>query len=137
MDGVLATKGTGIVTSVASDSPDDWATVTNLKKKHYPRASSATMMLVFIMPSEKTLPAHLNMELIKELQIMIASAIFTPRAFSIILPPTDASTTVPKAYKIRLTKVAEINPEVLHHFVKGDQSHDDSILTAITVHLFA
>ncbi|KAF9357153.1 cytosolic leucyl tRNA synthetase [Mortierella sp. NVP85] len=33
MDGVLATKGTGVVTSVPSDSPDDYAAVTDLKKK--------------------------------------------------------------------------------------------------------
>ncbi|KAG0328097.1 cytosolic leucyl tRNA synthetase [Dissophora globulifera] len=33
MDGVLATKGTGVVTSVPSDSPDDFATLTDLKKK--------------------------------------------------------------------------------------------------------
>ncbi|KAG0054247.1 cytosolic leucyl tRNA synthetase [Gryganskiella cystojenkinii] len=33
MDGVLATKGTGVVTSVPSDSPDDFATVMDLKKK--------------------------------------------------------------------------------------------------------
>ncbi|KAG0196926.1 cytosolic leucyl tRNA synthetase [Mortierella sp. GBA30] len=33
MDGVLATKGTGVVTSVPSDSPDDYATVMDLKKK--------------------------------------------------------------------------------------------------------
>lgn len=33
MDTVLATKGTGVVTSVPSDSPDDFATVSDLKKK--------------------------------------------------------------------------------------------------------
>lgn len=33
MDSVLATKGTGVVTSVPSDSPDDYATVTDLAKK--------------------------------------------------------------------------------------------------------
>ncbi|KAF9209014.1 cytosolic leucyl tRNA synthetase [Haplosporangium sp. Z 27] len=33
MDGVLATKGTGVVTSVPSDSPDDYATIMDLKKK--------------------------------------------------------------------------------------------------------
>ncbi|PBL02679.1 argonaute-like protein [Armillaria gallica] len=110
---------------------------------------------MFILPSEKTLPARLNMELIKELQTTTAPAIFTPRAvydgrknlfaarelpfdganymeFSVTLPPTDASSRAPKAYKIRLTKVAEINPEVLHRFIKGDQSHDNSVLTAIT-----
>ncbi|TDL26973.1 leucyl-tRNA synthetase [Rickenella mellea] len=33
MDNVLATKGTGVVTSVPSDSPDDFATLTDLRKK--------------------------------------------------------------------------------------------------------
>ncbi|KAL3426611.1 leucyl-tRNA synthetase [Phlyctema vagabunda] len=33
MDTVLPTKGTGVVTSVPSDSPDDYATVTDLAKK--------------------------------------------------------------------------------------------------------
>ena len=33
MDSVLPTKGTGVVTSVPSDSPDDFATITDLAKK--------------------------------------------------------------------------------------------------------
>jgi len=33
MESVVATKGTGVVTSVPSDSPDDYATVTDLAKK--------------------------------------------------------------------------------------------------------
>ena len=33
MDNVLPTKGTGVVTSVPSDSPDDFATLTDLRKK--------------------------------------------------------------------------------------------------------
>ncbi|KAF9784634.1 hypothetical protein BJ322DRAFT_1204776 [Thelephora terrestris] len=33
MDGVLPTKGTGVVTSVPSDSPDDYATTSDLVKK--------------------------------------------------------------------------------------------------------
>ncbi|KAJ2785261.1 cytosolic leucyl tRNA synthetase [Coemansia interrupta] len=33
MDNVLATKGTGVVTSVPSDSPDDYAALRDLKKK--------------------------------------------------------------------------------------------------------
>ncbi|KAH7921139.1 leucyl-tRNA synthetase [Leucogyrophana mollusca] len=33
MDNVLATKGTGVVTSVPSDSPDDYATLIDLRKK--------------------------------------------------------------------------------------------------------
>lgn len=33
MEGVLATKGTGVVTSVPSDSPDDYQTLVDLRKK--------------------------------------------------------------------------------------------------------
>src|SRR5207248_10853607 len=33
MESILPTKGTGVVTSVPSDSPDDFATVTDLAKK--------------------------------------------------------------------------------------------------------
>ena len=33
MDGVLATKGTGVVTSVPSDSPDDYRTLMDLRAK--------------------------------------------------------------------------------------------------------
>ncbi|KAG6837428.1 hypothetical protein H0H93_009522 [Arthromyces matolae] len=89
-----------------------------------------------IFPSEKTLPARLNMDLIKELQLNVAPQIFTPRAvydgrknlfaarelpfggtdfkeFDVSLGPggADKGGKGPKVYKIRLTKVAEINPE--------------------------
>ena len=56
----------------------------------------------------------------------------------------------PKIYKIKLTEVARINPEcvsllighiilcrhnprVLDRFIKGQQSHDNTVLTAVTV----
>lgn len=38
----------------------------------------------------------------------------------------------PKIYKVKLTKVAEINPVVLQRFIEGQQSHDNTVLTAIT-----
>ncbi|KIJ08186.1 hypothetical protein PAXINDRAFT_18658 [Paxillus involutus ATCC 200175] len=38
----------------------------------------------------------------------------------------------PKVYKIRLTKVATINPEVLQRLIMGQQSHDDNVLAALT-----
>ena len=44
----------------------------------------------------------------------------------------NASGKGPKSYRIRLTKVAEINPEILTRFLKGQQSHDNAVLTAIT-----
>ncbi|KZT20385.1 argonaute-like protein [Neolentinus lepideus HHB14362 ss-1] len=101
-----------------------------------------------ISPSEKTLPARLNMELITTLQLSVAPDIFTPRAvydgrknlfaarelpFGPNIPSREFE--VPfnnKSYKIRLTKVAEINPEVLARFLEGKQSHDNAVLTAIT-----
>ncbi|KAF8076456.1 argonaute-like protein [Lyophyllum atratum] len=110
-----------------------------------------------ISPSEKTLPARLNMDLIRVLQTEVAPQVFTPRGVydgrknlfaARELPFDDANTKEfdvslssgrpetggkgPKVYKIRLTKVAEINPEVLKRFIAGDQSHDNTVLTAIT-----
>ncbi|KAG6825821.1 hypothetical protein H0H93_000261, partial [Arthromyces matolae] len=91
--------------------------------------------LVVISPSEKTLPARFNMDLIKELQFNVAPQIFTPRGvydgrknifaarafnfggadfkeFDVSLGSGGAAKRGkgPKVFKIRLTKVAEINP---------------------------
>ncbi|KIK94706.1 hypothetical protein PAXRUDRAFT_827744 [Paxillus rubicundulus Ve08.2h10] len=116
-----------------------------------------------ILPSEKTLPARLNMELIEHLQKIDAPDVFTPPAvydgrknmfaprqlplgpngsqeFNVCLsdattrgsPGDNTSGRGPKVYKIRLTKVATINPEVLQRFIMGKQSHDNSVLTALT-----
>ncbi|KAI0248860.1 Piwi domain-containing protein [Lactifluus subvellereus] len=37
----------------------------------------------------------------------------------------------PEEFKVRLTHVASINPELLKRFVRGEQNHDDMVLTAI------
>jgi len=118
---------------------------------------------VVISPSEKTLPARLNMDLIDHLQKIDALNVFTPPAaydgrknmfsprelplgpngtqeFDVCLsdattrgsPGENTSVRGPKVYKIRLTKVATINPEVLQRFIMGQQSHDNSVLTALT-----
>ncbi|KAJ6539414.1 argonaute-like protein [Mycena capillaripes] len=111
---------------------------------------------VVISPSEKTLPARMTMDLIRRLQFDVAPQIFTPRCvydgrknifsihklrfdtgsqeFDVTLADASSSTTGkgPKVYKIKLTHVAEINPEVLQRFIAGDQSHDNTVLTAIT-----
>jgi len=113
---------------------------------------------VAILPSEKVLPARLNMQLIQQLQTVVAPRVFTPRAvydgrknmFAVReLPFTDGSSNQefnvslsepqagaggrgPRIYQIRLTKVAQINPEVLRRFIQGKQSHDNTVLTAIT-----
>ncbi|KAG6811319.1 hypothetical protein H0H92_008031, partial [Tricholoma furcatifolium] len=112
--------------------------------------------LAVIAPSEKTLPARLNMNLIKALQVNVAPEIFTPRGvydgrknffaarelafggadfkeFNVSLDGgRSESGKTPKVYKITLTKVAEINPETLSRFIAGEQSHDNTVLTAIT-----
>ncbi|CCA66578.1 related to argonaute-like protein-Laccaria bicolor [Serendipita indica DSM 11827] len=113
-----------------------------------------------IHPSEKTLPARLNFEIIEALQTKCYPQVFTPRAvydgrknmfasqiisfpsghetqheFDVFLdgiPEDPSAADAPKSYKVRLTKVATINPEVLHRFLSGQQSHDNSVLTAIT-----
>ncbi|EIW61996.1 argonaute-like protein [Trametes versicolor FP-101664 SS1] len=111
-----------------------------------------------ISPSEKTLPARLNMEIIEKMQTAISPQTFTPRAvydgrknmfaarqlpfgasgeFDVTLgdPPSPgdaAPARPPKVYKVKLTHVATINPEVLARFLQGKQSHDNTVLTAIT-----
>ncbi|EJF61200.1 argonaute-like protein [Dichomitus squalens LYAD-421 SS1] len=116
---------------------------------------------VVISPSEKTLPARLNMEIIKRLQSDIAPDVFTPRAvydgrknmfaarelpfpsgsqefsFTLSDPASPGEgggegRRGPKTYKVKLTHVATINPEVLARFLQGKQSHDNAVLTAIT-----
>ncbi|KAH8113254.1 argonaute-like protein [Phellopilus nigrolimitatus] len=117
---------------------------------------------VVITPSEKTLPARLNMDLITHLQTYVAPNVFSPKAvydgrknlfaastlkfpngensceFDVCLSDTRTadvqrpSDKGPKVYKIRLNKVAEINPIVLERFLEGKQSHDNDVLTAIT-----
>ncbi|KAF7332070.1 Argonaute-like protein [Mycena kentingensis (nom. inval.)] len=118
---------------------------------------ATTIPNIVISPSEKTLPARMTMDLIRRLQFNVAPQIFTPRVvydgrkniFSIRKLPFDtgsqefevtmadaganpASGKGPKVYKIKLTHVAEINPEVLRRFVEGNASHDNAVLTAIT-----
>ncbi|TFY79564.1 hypothetical protein EWM64_g4448, partial [Hericium alpestre] len=72
MDNVLATKGTGVVTSVPSDSPDDYATLMDLRKKaeYYgidPAWAAFDPVSVLSTPSygDMTAPA-----LVKKLKIM-------------------------------------------------------------------
>ncbi|KAF9446932.1 Piwi-domain-containing protein [Macrolepiota fuliginosa MF-IS2] len=113
---------------------------------------------IFITPDEKKLPARLNMLLIQELQTYTAPDVFKSPAvydgrknmFAIVQLPFDdvnskefhvtyprasgfpTGSKQPKVYKIKLTKVAEINPEVLQRFIEGKQSYDSAATTAIT-----
>ncbi|KIP10717.1 hypothetical protein PHLGIDRAFT_125407 [Phlebiopsis gigantea 11061_1 CR5-6] len=108
--------------------------------------------------SEQTLPIRANMDIIRRLQEQVAPETFTPRCvydgrknlFSIRqLPFSDGKQTFDvamgeppspggtahrerKPIKVTLTEVAQINPEVLQRFLKGQQSHDNEVLTAIT-----
>ncbi|KJA29601.1 hypothetical protein HYPSUDRAFT_31529 [Hypholoma sublateritium FD-334 SS-4] len=104
------------------------------------------------------LPARVNMQIFDALQTRVAPNIFTSlavydgrkNAFTLVkmpLGPTDsakfditleapgpasASARPPKVYSIKITKVAEINTELLHRFIRGQQSGDNAVLTAIT-----
>ncbi|KAI0796707.1 argonaute-like protein [Abortiporus biennis] len=114
---------------------------------------------IAITPSEQTLPAKLCMDLIRHLQEVDHPDIFNPKAvydgrknmfsctkfnipetgqtFDVTLaeprtqPPREGARG-PKIYKIKVVKVAEINAEVLNRFIAGKQSHDNTVLTAIT-----
>ncbi|KAJ2928490.1 hypothetical protein H1R20_g8598, partial [Candolleomyces eurysporus] len=102
------------------------------------------------------LPARLNLAIIKTLQNSVAPQVFTPRGaydgrknifcpsalnfgdskeFDVPLPQANGGpnpTRPPKVYKVKLTLVATINPELLDRFVNGQQSHDEEAITAIT-----
>ncbi|KAK1227892.1 hypothetical protein PQX77_009082 [Marasmius sp. AFHP31] len=112
-------------------------------------------------PSGKTdsFPARFTQQLMKQLQCDTARAVFEPagvydgrknlyiahaldlsgghtQTFPVPVastaPPTAAAPPRPPAvYNIKITKAAEINPEVLSRFVKGRQSQDESVLTAL------
>jgi leucyl-tRNA synthetase len=71
MESVLPTKGTGVVTSVPSDSPDDFATVTDLAKKAEYYGIKKEWAELEIVPIIKT-PSYGNLTapfLVKQLKI--------------------------------------------------------------------
>ncbi|KAG6899902.1 hypothetical protein C0993_005481, partial [Termitomyces sp. T159_Od127] len=64
--------------------------------------------------------------------VLVLCPQFILRKFDVILvPQTKSSDRPPKVYKIKLTKVNEINPEVLRAYVSGRYSIDEEVLTAI------
>ncbi|KAF8958525.1 argonaute-like protein [Flammula alnicola] len=101
------------------------------------------------------LPARLNMVLFDRLQNVVATQVFSAPAiydgrknafttyrlplgpdsaqFDVTLERDGPSDRPPKIYKIKLTKVAEINMEVLHRFIAGQQTQDNPVLTGITL----
>ncbi|KAK2462455.1 hypothetical protein APHAL10511_005425 [Amanita phalloides] len=103
------------------------------------------------------MPAKFNRVLVQHLQKVVAPEIFKPLAgydgekimysshrlqlgdkdaqeFKVPSPDADKSggKRPPKTYKIKLTKVSEINSEVLNQHANRKQSLDDDVLTVIT-----
>ncbi|KAH9006800.1 argonaute-like protein [Lactarius hatsudake] len=113
-----------------------------------------------ISPADRPLPAARNFEIIQALQTQVEPAFFARpgvydgrknlftayelpfeaggREFSVPMgaPPSPGEVAAgrrgPKVFTVRLTHVASISPEVLQRFLRGEQSHDNSVLTAIT-----
>ncbi|KAI0005035.1 argonaute-like protein [Russula compacta] len=114
---------------------------------------------VVILP-DKPLPLPRNFEIINTLQTQVEPELFArpgaydgrknlfmavelpfetgSREFVVPMgpPPSPGEATRggrgPLEYKVRLTHVASINPEVLQRFLRGEQTHDNTVLTAIT-----
>jgi eukaryotic translation initiation factor 2C len=113
---------------------------------------------VVVNADSKKLPPRVNMLLFDRLQKVVAPNVFTPPAVydcrsnafathKLKLGPNDSATfdvtmeregppskdaRPPKIYRIKLTKVAEINTEILHRFINGKISQDNAITTSIT-----
>jgi eukaryotic translation initiation factor 2C len=114
---------------------------------------------VVILP-DKPLPAKRNFEIIDRLQTQVEPELFArpgaydgrknlfmadeldfdsgTREFVVPMGPPPSPGEVarggrgPIEYRVRLTHVASINPEVLQEFLRGRQSNDNTVLTAIT-----
>lgn len=110
-----------------------------------------------VVASEK-LPARVNMLLFDRLQKVVKPDVFTRSAvydgrknafttYRLPLGPNDSaefnvtmerqgppsqSSRPPKVYPIKLTKVAEINTEILHRFIDGKVSQDNAVTTSLT-----
>ncbi|KAI5893541.1 Piwi-domain-containing protein [Schizophyllum commune H4-8] len=109
---------------------------------------------VVMKPSEKTTPERFTREMIKTLQQDVAPNVFTPKAVydgrknlyaARELPFPEGVLSYeyrfvcgnneghpPKEVSVRLTKVAEINPESARRFIAGKQSHDSDVQTTLT-----
>ncbi|KAH9035274.1 argonaute-like protein [Lactarius hengduanensis] len=113
-----------------------------------------------ISPADRPLPAARNFEIIQALQTQVEPAFFARpgvydgrknlftayelpfesggREFSVPMgaPPSPGEVAAgrrgPEVFTVRLTHVASISPEVLQRFLRGEQSHDNSVLTVIT-----
>ncbi|KAI9448014.1 argonaute-like protein [Lactarius indigo] len=112
-----------------------------------------------ISPADRPLPAARNFEIIQALQTQVEPGLFARpgvydgrknlftayelpfesggREFAVPMgaPASGegaAGRRGPKVFTVRLTHVASISPEVLQRFLRGEQSHDNTVLTAIT-----
>lgn len=110
---------------------------------------------VAMLPDEKVMPVRVNMEIIGRLQTLNPNAfpqrasydgkknIYTAnwlfnqdrsqdtRTFDVTLDEPRPGGKPPKVYKVRLTRVNEINAELLHQYVQGRHSWDNPIQTAL------
>ncbi|PPQ94823.1 hypothetical protein CVT25_007460 [Psilocybe cyanescens] len=110
--------------------------------------------------SPDKLPARVNMMLFERLQTHTAPQVFSSPAvydgrknaytmdplplgpndsasFDVTLPregppPKDGNEKPPKVYKIKVTKVASINTEILHQFIAGTHAYDSAVSTSLT-----
>ncbi|KAJ7216364.1 argonaute-like protein [Mycena pura] len=111
-----------------------------------------------VISADKALPSRMNLEIITALQDHVAPHIFADTRvvfdgrknlyapveldlggdsceghilqFDVNLPGASQASP-PKVYKVRLTRVAKINTEVLHRFIEGKQSQDNAVSTAL------
>ncbi|KAJ6562409.1 argonaute-like protein [Mycena capillaripes] len=111
-----------------------------------------------VISADKAQPTAMNMRLIKALQDHVAPRIFAEtrcvfdgrknlyapveldlggdeREFDVSLPRAAGAPSIsdrpPTIYKVRLALVAKINTEVLHRFINGRQSQDNTVSTAL------
>ncbi|EEB97232.1 hypothetical protein MPER_03493, partial [Moniliophthora perniciosa FA553] len=56
--------------------------------------------------------------------------LFAPRP--LLLGENDSKSPAPRLYTVKLTKTAEVNPETLKRLIQGQQSSDESVLSAMT-----
>ncbi|CAK5272548.1 unnamed protein product [Mycena citricolor] len=128
---------------------------TNLFKVDIPEGSIHHYDVVIA--GDKVLPRSFNMEIIRTLQNSTAPTVFaetravfdgqknmfTPvplnfggaaasREFDVALEGAGSPGRPPKIIKVRIAHVATINTEVLHRYIQGKQSADNTVSTALT-----
>ncbi|KAJ3805205.1 argonaute-like protein [Lentinula aff. lateritia] len=153
-EGVQSSGLTAHITTVGVRRPGYGTAGRNIKVKTNTCVVQVPQKMIYHyddIVSEKTLPPRFTMQLVKELQ---QKEEFLPKGSydgkkNLFMPhvidfggadmresqPTHSSQPggrPPPVFKIRIKKVAEINPEVLQRFIDGKQSQDESVQTALT-----